>query len=140
MKKATLFFSPRLDELIKTEERWRKLPLFGYALTIVVYVVQIAALRYMTRLPLPLVAPSNGSREIVSELACSSCEPTNCVLVGAYNEAQRIEAHMRTGIADASIGIDIKFFRRQGKDPFVVLEAGVDSDGLRLLRFAQLIT
>ena len=140
MKKVTVFFSKKLRDVIERDEEFKKLPVLGYALNLVSYVIEMGATGYGPKPSFPIVCPPFRSEPFLLLPQGIPQEENEVVrtVMWAYQQSNRIEAHIHTGVVPVCLSVEISFYPGKkgpgGKIlPSYILKGGVDSDGVRML-------
>jgi hypothetical protein len=134
MKKVSVFFSKRVQELLETDQQFKQMPLLHYALGLINYVVETGATGINNPFPLPVFTV--GENNLLKD-----GNKLVGLLVPAYQKAGRIEVFVRTGTIDVCLVTEISFFPKgKSENPFLMLEAGMEPSAVRTFKVVTELT
>lgn len=130
MKKITIIQDKQLQRLLATDEEFRQLPVFRYALAVINFVAELSATGIV---PPPLFPILSGDREVPETIRLTESELK--LFVEAHKMSGRMEAYIQPGPIEVCLAVEIIFYSKgRGNVPLLVVHAGSDSMAVR--RFA----
>lgn len=127
MKKVSILFDRKLQQLLANDKEFKGLPVFRYALTIVNFITELSATGIV---PKPLFPMLNCDFNIPETIRLTDSELA--LFVEAYKASGRIEAQIYPGTVDVCLGVLISFYPKgKGDLPLLIISAGADSMAVR---------
>ena len=128
MKKVSVSYDKKLQQLIENDKDFAKLPLIRYVWAVIGYIIELASTGIWQEFhKLPVFSAQNGTL----------FKPTKDevdLLVHAYKGAGRIEAFVKPGTVDVCLGLDIMFLPKgQSGKPILIIHCAMEPSAIRKL-------
>ena len=131
MKKVSVFYDKKLQQLIGCDRGFTDLPLIGHVWTLIGFVVEMATTGVIPKFTRPLSTDGRPS------LFDPTPEDVN-LLTSAYKQSGRIEIFVRPGNVDVCLGVNIEFLPmgRPGTS-ILSIEGVIEPSALRSLKISS---